>query len=93
MTEESIGEVSKKGEAVKKPQRQVSYTGQYPDMIEFAKPWECCIQVGQGSGKLSLDRKPLQSEGFSKCSGLILKNGANLESALFHVDDFDLRGE
>lgn len=59
-------------------------------MIEFQKPWEGCIQVGQGLGKLSLDGKPLQSDGFSKCSGLVLRNGNTQESALFHVDDFDL---
>lgn len=90
MAEESIGEFLKKGETVKKPQRTVSYTGEYPKMPEFERPWEVCMQVGQGSGKLSLDRRPLQSEGFSKCSGLILKNESTLESALFHIDDIDL---
>ena len=69
---------------------EVSYTGQYPDMVEFEKPWETSIQVGQGQGKVSKDGKPLQSEGFSKCFGLILRNSSNLESALFHVDDIDL---
>ena len=69
---------------------EVSYTGQYPDMVEFEKPWETSIQVGQGQGKISKDGKPLQSEGFGKCFGLILRNRSNLESALFHVDDIDL---
>ena len=90
MPEESIDDFLKKAVTERKPQRHVSYTGQYPDMIEFQKPWESCIQVGQGSGKLSSDRKPLQSEGFSKCSGLILKNEETLESGLFHIDDLGL---
>ncbi len=93
MAEKSTGESPKREEAVKKPQIQFSYRGQYPGMPEFEKPWEFCIQVGQGRGKLSLDKKPLQSEGFSKCSGLVLKNETSGASALFHIDDFDLRGE
>lgn len=69
------------------------YIGQYPDMPEFEKPWEGCIQVGQGQGALSSDKKPLQSEGFAKCVGLILKNESTLEAALFHIDDFGLNGK
>lgn len=69
---------------------EVSYRKQYPDMIEFARPWECCIQVGQGCGKISKDGQTLQSEGFSFCSGLILKDKKTLESALFHIDEWDL---
>ena len=69
---------------------EVSYIGQYPNLLEFEKPWEKCIQVGQGNGEISLEGKPLQSEGFSKCSGLILRNKSNLESALFHIAEFDL---
>lgn len=69
---------------------ETSYTGQYPNMSEFEKPWEGCIQVGQGNGKISLDEKPLESEGFSNCVGLILRNKNSLEGALFHIDDIDL---
>jgi hypothetical protein len=59
-------------------------------MAEFEKPWESTVQVGQGQGKISKEGKPLQSEGFGQCFGLILRNRSNLESALFHVDDIDL---
>ena len=38
-----------------------------------------------------MDKKPLQSEGFSKCSALILKNEDTLQSALFHIDDIGLK--
>lgn len=72
---------------------EVPYTAQYPDMPEFEKPWEGCIQVGQGQGALSSDKKPLQSEGFAKCAGLILRNESTLEAALFHIDDFGLNGK
>lgn len=68
----------------------VAYTGQYPDMPEFEKPWEGCIQVGQGNGRISSDKRPLQSEGFAKCAGLILKSESNLEAALFHIDELGL---
>lgn len=71
---------------------EFSYTGQYPDMPEFEKPWKACVQVSQGHGKISSDGRPLQSEGFSKCIAMLLKNKVNLESALFHVDDIDLKG-
>ncbi len=71
---------------------EFSYTGEHPDMIEFKKPWEVCIQVGQGDGKISLDGKPIESEGFSKCCALILQNKTSPESALFHIDDVDLNG-
>ena len=54
------------------------YTGQYPNMIEFSKPWTSCIQVGQRYGAIS-NTKPLQSEGFSQCTALILKNNQSLE--------------
>lgn|SRR3989338_7347545 len=66
------------------------YSGDYPDMIEFRKPWESCIQVGQGRGNISSDGKSLQSEGFGKCCALILKNAKTSESALFHIDDINL---
>lgn len=68
---------------------EVSYTGQYPDMPEFKTPWINCIQVSQGRGRISRD-KTLQSEGFGKCAGLIVRNRSTLESALFHLDDIDL---
>lgn len=69
---------------------EISYAGQYPDMIEFAKPWESTIQVSQGAGKISNNGQTLQSEGFSRCFGVIMKNSKTLESALFHVDDIDM---
>lgn len=69
---------------------EVSYTGQYPDMPEFEKPWKGCIQVSQGGGGASSIGKPLQSEGFSKCVAMILKNTKTLESALFHIEDIDM---
>jgi len=70
---------------------EVSYANQYPDLIEFEKPWEKpCIQVGQGFGKISSEGYPLQSEGFTKCSALILRNKSTLESALFHIDEWNL---
>lgn len=72
------------------PLEEHSYTDQYPPDLRFEKPWEGCIQVGQGEGKLSNDGKPLQSEGFSLCSALIIQNIDTQEAALFHIDDIDL---
>jgi hypothetical protein len=72
------------------PKSEVSYNDYYPKIIEFEKPWETSIRVGQGKGCISKMGIPFQSEGFSKCFGLILRNRSNLESALFHVDDIDL---
>lgn len=81
---------SKKEQEPGKPLGEYLYTGQYPDMDEFEKPWESCIQVNQGDGKISLDCTPLQSERFSKCCVLILQSAASLEAALFHISDIDL---
>jgi hypothetical protein len=75
-----------------KPESELSYAGQYPDMTEFEKPWESAIRVNQGSGDVSYDGTPLQSEGFSKCIALLLRNETNLDSAMFHIDDLDLGG-
>lgn len=69
---------------------EYSYEGQYPEDARFSKPWESCIQVGQGGSKRSVDGKPLQSEGFSQCSALLLQNCATQEAMLFHIDDVDL---
>lgn len=72
-----------------KPLEEYTYD-QYPNMVEFERPWESCIQVAQGNGKLSLDGQALQSEGFSKCCALILQNTNSNEAALFHISDIDL---
>jgi hypothetical protein len=72
------------------PLEEYSYIGRYPPDLRFEKPWEVCIQVGQGSGKRSNDGKPLQSEGFSKCTALIIQNADTQEAELFHIDDIDL---
>lgn len=75
------------------PISETSYTGQYPDMPEFKKPWEGGVhQVGPGGGKLSKDQKPLQSEGFDRGIAMALKNKANGDVALFHIADIDLEG-
>lgn len=68
---------------------ETSYTGQYPPILEFDRLKEY-IKVGQGDGKISLNGRPLESEGFGQCFGVILRNRDNLESALFHVSDLDL---
>lgn len=68
----------------------VGYTGKYPNMIEFKKPWESAIQVGPGSGQVSFSGTPLESDGFTWCAGLLLLD-ANF--ALFHFDELDLRPE
>lgn len=76
--------------SVNTPVSEKKYSGQYPDMIEFEKPWESTIQVGQGRSYISTNGKPLQSEGFSKCPALVVKNRLTYETALFHIDDIDL---
>jgi len=63
---------------------EIPYAGDYPNMLEFNRPYETCIEVGEGKGKISKDGKPLISQGFGECSALILRNHSNLESALFH---------
>ena len=71
----------------------IFYEGKYPDMVEFEKPWESCVQVNQRFGAISMDGRALQSEGFSKCYALILRSVNTFESALFHVSDIDLTPE
>ncbi len=73
-----------------KSESEFSYTGQYPGLTEFKKPWEEGIEVVQGKGALSTNETPLQSGGFSKCSAMLLKNERNKNSALFHIEDIDL---
>jgi len=70
---------------------EINYVGDYPDMPEFSTPWEVkAVQVGQGSSGRSFNGEALESEGFSKCSALIIKNSGTNESALFHIDELDL---
>ncbi len=75
-----------------KPESETSYPGQHPKILEFDRLKDY-IRVGQGYGEISWNEKPLESEGFARCFGIILKNNGNLESALFHVDDIDLRND
>jgi len=72
---------------------KIHYEKQYPDIQEFKKPLETCIQVDQNHSKNSLDGRPLQSENFSSCIAMILRNKENLESALFHIEDIDIECE
>ncbi len=63
---------------------EISYIGDYPDMPEFSTPWEVkAVQVGQGSSGRSLNGEALESEGFSKCSALIIKNSEHKRICTF----------
>lgn len=55
MFEKSISLEQKPNE----PLEEHTYSGQYPNMVEFEKPWESCIRVAQGLGKISLDGQAL----------------------------------
>jgi hypothetical protein len=72
------------------PESEFLYAETYPDMVEFHKPWDCCVRVGQGRGGISSDGKPLLSEGFGLCAALIIKNVQTSESSLFHIDEWNL---
>ncbi len=73
-----------------KLEAEFPYDGQYPNMEDFIPSWERHIYVHQSYGGISLDHAPLSSEGFSRCSALILKDTTTLESALFHIDNWQL---
>jgi hypothetical protein len=75
------------------PESEIPYTGIYPNMDEFRRPFETGIEVGEGKGGISKDGKPLISQGFGECSALILRNHSNLESALFHNNHHRLNRE
>ncbi len=66
------------------------YIEQYPKMEELIPTWDESKYVHQGCGGISSDKAPLYSEGFSRCSALILKDTTTLESALFHIDNWRL---
>jgi hypothetical protein len=68
------------------PESEAVYCGDYPNMAEFHKPWESCIEVLRADGKFS-NGKPIISEGFAECFGLILRNRSNTDSVLFHFDN------
>jgi hypothetical protein len=59
-------------------------------LYEFNKLWETGIYVETGGGSISRKGISLCSGTFSQCTGLILMNRANLESALFHINDLDI---
>lgn len=75
------------------PNTSVSYRTQYPDWSEFGLSPNGHIYVAQGTGGISSDGKPIHSDGFAQCSGLIIKNVQTLESALSHIDDIGLKFE
>lgn len=56
---------------------------------EYAKYGLNTVEVYQGYGESS-DRDPLVSDGFSKCSGLILINPETQTSTLFHIEPNNL---
>ena len=60
------------------------------DICNFERPPEGYIYVNQDHGKISQNGQPLASEGFSSCSGLVLRNSRTLESALFHLEGIDM---
>jgi hypothetical protein len=63
------------------------YSGEYPDIPEFQKPWELreLRRVGQGGGEVT-QGEPLISEGFSFCKAGILYDTRYETSALFHFE-------
>ncbi len=73
-----------------KPEAEFSYTKQFPKMEELIPTWNKSKYVHQGCGGISSDKAPLYSEGFSRCSALILKDTTTLESTLFHIDNWQL---
>lgn len=72
------------------PIRTTPYQGDYPQIPEFEKPWETCIQFGQGNAQISKEGVPIQSEGFSKCAALIIQNLDTSEVYGAHIDDWRL---
>ncbi|MBW2970315.1 hypothetical protein KY309_00015 [Candidatus Woesearchaeota archaeon] len=69
---------------------EFSYDTQYPDWEKLGFVPGESVYVGQGKGGLSISGNPLQSDGFSFCSALIIKNTQTLDAALFHIDSIDL---
>ncbi|MFA6461237.1 MAG: hypothetical protein WCV90_03135 [Candidatus Woesearchaeota archaeon] len=69
---------------------EVSYTEQNPEIMDFWKQEVGHLYVHQGHGGISDGKMILDSEGFSKCSALLIKNSQTLESALFHIDEWNL---
>lgn len=72
-----------------KPNEDFSYKEQYPEMQELGEDTRNLLYVGQGLGMISSE-VVLRSDGFSKCSALVLKNTKTLESALFHLEQWNL---
>jgi hypothetical protein len=66
------------------------FAGQYPEMLEFQKPWESTVRVSQGFANPSYEGIPLWSDGFSKCVALILRDSSSLDSILFHISTLDM---
>lgn len=73
-----------------KPDAEFPYEGLDPNINEFIPSWERRRYVNQGYGRISTDKAPLYSEGFSQCSALLLKDTTTLETALFHIDNWQL---
>ncbi len=72
------------------PEAEFAYDGIDPNMKEFIPSWDRCRYVNQGCGRISVDRSSLYSEGFSQCSALLIKDTSTLETALFHIDKWEL---
>lgn len=74
-----------------KPIAEHKYEDQYP--AEFPSWDEENLYVHQNCADITTDGRPLRSDGFSKCSGLVLRNRQNLDSVLCHMQEWDLNWE
>jgi hypothetical protein len=64
--------------------KTVPYTGKYPDIPEFQKPWEFPI-VGQGLAGFT-EKGSLVSEGFGNCCAVVLKDVQDTSIGMIHAE-------
>jgi hypothetical protein len=82
-----------RNENAKEQLKTTKYEQYYPPMAEFERPWDVCNTVPRGGAKISSDGIPLQSEKFTQCIALLVKDGKSGCCALFHIQELDLEWE
>lgn len=72
------------------PNKSYPFVGEYLGIDQLRSENEKGVYVNQGYAKNSTDGMILESEGFSKCSALLICNKDSEESYLAHIDDWSL---
>ncbi len=80
--------MSENSNSLTEPMSSYPFPGEYDRIEQLRDNNEKGEYVSQGTAKISKDGGILDSEGFGKCSTLIIQNEGSSEAFLAHIDDW-----